>query len=790
MEIDAVRLLGEVGKLAEIERSPGLGRANPARRLSTRVKGGGPLVPRAAANEGPSLPPHLVQREVAPPPNTTTDTPAKGQPTTSGRVSAPRTNRENAFTHPATSKRVSHLTKKEPVVGAEELAFIYDVSDKSQNAIKLEAGHADHGDGKAGEESKGSMQPNDFNLVTTVQADVGAGVKAHTNVEQSEDSGQAQEGKNPSGQYPSLRPTTRKEVALLKHTMIALLQDIGCDLDQDYPTEMHAFLAIIQEEQKIYDAVFQEIIRQVTVNMIERGEVLAEIRRRYGSMFSKIPRHVRHLHTELVAQRKLNRRLTEELMRSKEVVADLWSELDAVRKHDVEVTKQAQDAQEKLVSVLTQSDNTDEILEEYHKLYRMQRDRLEEAVRSIELEKRVWVEAATGLAMRIGMEHGMTDLVLLQKHENSRLRATNHMIVIISNINDGEMTNIEKKIDEWRTKIVKLSQAVVDEDLSNISVLTKMQRDMKMVLKNLNANEPVDTIEVEHPLLKMFHIYDVKSLAENLMRWVENVTSVAIRFTSDRDISLQEDIQLLRKTTEAWIEAGLKLLRRNEKNTNSKDYIPLTEVLTKLGAEIEEWLNKMEMRISGEDGIASHVISLQNQLEDRYTTYSARDFDKPLPSSERAALKESLSHWIEQIGVLMETLSNSSEKEQQKIPMHVENWIKRLVDQLNTDTDLRNEENLKLHTSMLSWMVHLLVKGGKEKPNESWDHDFHQLHQELISFNMNLLRDSSDLEMVGDDQKDLRTVVQLLSENWVNVARRLLQQERRNAEKLHGEESN
>ncbi|KAI8854573.1 hypothetical protein BC829DRAFT_359696 [Chytridium lagenaria] len=538
--------------------------------------------------------------------------------------------------------------------------------------------------------------------------------------------------------------------------MVALLQDIGCDMEQEYPTEMHAFLAIIQEEQKIYDAVFQEIIRQVTVNMIERGDVLAEIRKRYGSMFSKIPRHVRHLHTELVAQRKLNRRLSEELMRSKDVVSDLWGELEAVRKHDVEVTKQAQDAQEKLVSVLTQSDNTDEILEEYHKLYRMQRDRLEEAVRQIEHEKRMWVEAATGLAMRIGQEHGMTDLMLLQKHENSRLRATNHMIVIISGVNETELTGIEKKIDDWRNRIIKLSQAVVDEDLVNINTLTKMQRDMKMVLKNLNANDPVDPIEIEHPLLKMFHIFDVKSLAEHLMRWVENITSVAIRFTSDRDLSLQEDIQYIRKVTEAWIEAGLKLLRRNEKNTNSKDYLPLTEVLTNMGTEIEEWLNKMEMRISGEDGIASHVISLQNQLEDRYTTYSARDFEKPLPGSERTQLKESLGHWIDQIGA---TLSNSSEKEQHKIPLHVENWVKRLMDQLNTDTDLRNEENLKLHTSMISWMVNLLVKGGREKPNDSWDHDFHQLHQELISFNINLMRDSSDLEMIGDDNRDLRAVV-------------------------------
>jgi hypothetical protein len=178
--------------------------------------------------------------------------------------------------------------------------------------------------------------------------------------------------------HVSLKPTNRKEVAILKHTMVNLLRDLGVSEEtEEYPTDMHAFLSVIQEEQKIYDSVFQEIIRQVTVNMSERGDILAEIQSRYATMFAKVPKHVRHLHTELVAQRKLNKRLTEELLKSKDTMSQLVSEVELVRKHDAHVSRQAQDTQEKLVSILTQSDNSEEILEEYHKLYRMQRDRLE-----------------------------------------------------------------------------------------------------------------------------------------------------------------------------------------------------------------------------------------------------------------------------------------------------------------------------------------------------------------------------------------------------------------------------
>ncbi|KAJ3281673.1 Axonemal dynein light chain domain-containing protein 1, partial [Borealophlyctis nickersoniae] len=699
---------------------------------------------------------------------------------------------DNAFKHPTTAKRVAHLApSKQASTVPQDLTFIYDVTDRPNPgvntapprvAVDAIAGHhqgAGGGEGRGDHEAAAGetdveLSAEDMQVVKAVVANhqqvywrAGGCNHGFLDVDflpetdsvhlHQEGSSTGEDGQ---GHYPSLRPTTRKEVALLKHTMVALIKEIGADMDQEYPTEMHAFLALIKEEQKIYDAVFAEIIRQVTVNMIERGEVLAEIRTRYANMFSKIPQHVKHLHTELVAQRKLNRRLSEELLRSKETTQTLIRELEVVRKHDTEVSKQASDAQEKLISVLTQSDGTDEILEEYHKLYRMQRDRLEEAVRLTEQEKRMWVDAATSLALRIGQEHGITDLVQLQKFEHARLRAANHMIVIISNTNDSELTAIERKIEEWRAKLIRLSQSVVEEDQQNIETVAKMQRDMQMVLKSLSANEPTDTIEAEHPALKVFHLYDVRSLADHLMKWVEQITSVAIRFTSDRDLTIQEEISQIRKMGEVWIEAGHKLLRRNERNTNGRDYVPLTDMVTNIGIEVDEWLTKLDMRVSGEDGIASHVISLQNQLEDRYTTYSARDFDKPLPPSERTQLRESLTTWIDHIGTnIIDTLSNTTEKEQHKVPLHVENWAARLLDQMNTDTDIRNEENLKLHTAMISWMVHLLVKGGKEAPSDAWDHEFHQLQQELLSFNVNLMRDASDIEMLSDDKKNLRTVV-------------------------------
>lgn len=154
--------------------------------------------------------------------------------------------------------------------------------------------------------------------------------------------------------------------------------------------------------------------------------------------------------------------------------------------------------------------------------------------------------------------------------------------------------------------------------------LSKMDRDLKLVLKNLESTDPVDAIDSEHPLLRVFHIYDVRTLSDSLSKWVEIINSVAIRFTSDSDITFREEISGIRALVETWIEAGLKLTIRNERTTNGKDYKSLTENLSSLNSEIDLWLRKIEMRVTGEDGIASQVISLQNQLEDRYACMKRR----------------------------------------------------------------------------------------------------------------------------------------------------------------------
>ncbi len=116
-----------------------------------------------------------------------------------------------------------------------------------------------------------------------------------------------------------MKPTGRTEVMQLKHTMDVLLNKAGISsVDQKGPTQVivtwilsvrnltmrgcihfvfllqiHNLLEIIKQEQDIYNIIFHEVIRQVTVECKERGEILAKLRERYANLLARVPRQIK-----------------------------------------------------------------------------------------------------------------------------------------------------------------------------------------------------------------------------------------------------------------------------------------------------------------------------------------------------------------------------------------------------------------------------------------------------------------------------------------------------------------
>ena len=102
-----------------------------------------------------------------------------------------------------------------------------------------------------------------------------------------------------------------------------------------------------------------------------------------------------------MAQRALDRRLTDELIRFKTAIASLSKELNEVREHDQEVTQQALEAQKDLASALSESEKNANLVAEYHSLYEIQRSRLEFQICSLNKERDLWSRAVYDLAVKV-----------------------------------------------------------------------------------------------------------------------------------------------------------------------------------------------------------------------------------------------------------------------------------------------------------------------------------------------------------------------------------------------------
>uniref|UniRef100_A0A670Y768 Axonemal dynein light chain domain containing 1 n=1 Tax=Pseudonaja textilis TaxID=8673 RepID=A0A670Y768_PSETE len=179
-----------------------------------------------------------------------------------------------------------------------------------------------------------------------------------------------------------MKPSGRLEVLQLMKVMDTMLEKAGTN---DVNVGMHNILEVIKVEQNIYNIVFHEIIRQVSVDCAERGQLLSKLRygvlctnapslfvishqsfflfymflsyrQRYVELLERIPRQMRTLFREMMAQRVMDKHITDELFHFKQAIGQLTRELNTIREHDHRTTFEAEKAYQELARAVKESE--------------------------------------------------------------------------------------------------------------------------------------------------------------------------------------------------------------------------------------------------------------------------------------------------------------------------------------------------------------------------------------------------------------------------------------------------
>ncbi|XP_045308687.1 axonemal dynein light chain domain-containing protein 1 isoform X2 [Leopardus geoffroyi] len=475
--------------------------------------------------------------------------------------------------------------------------------------------------------------------------------------------------------FPSMKPNKRVEVVQLNDVMDAMLERAGVE-NQEYtaPTKMHKLLHMLKKEQTIYNTVFHELIRQVSVDCADRGELLSKIRERYVQMLDQIAQQMIDFYKDMVTQRIMDQRILEELYNFKNVTEELTRELCLVRAHDMKLTKEAEKAHRDLAQALLDAEKNAKIVEEYHDLYTLQRGRMECDIKQLMSERDVWSSATYELALK-----DTADLALLQKLTQKWRNLMNKF--------KNEVEQNEESIRE-RLQIVK-------------DGLTKWQQ----FFRN-NSEKDILSPDKEN-------IFE--SVIPDFKQWQKMLNEDKEKFTGDCLVSKYDSLKIIKHLQENWTDTGFGIFGRHK--SMEGELPPEQQHMKEIVKTIGRLYKEFEIRINGDNGISKILSSLISSLEFcSFKMESVLEFPE-MHLKEYEELNEKINEIISQLDASLNIVgtippyidTDSGSVLQAQIFNMIQQWLLKIGNEINNGNIELQHQMDELHISMIQWMVSLLI---------------------------------------------------------------------------------
>ncbi|XP_015243344.1 PREDICTED: axonemal dynein light chain domain-containing protein 1 [Cyprinodon variegatus] len=516
---------------------------------------------------------------------------------------------------------------------------------------------------------------------------------------------------------PSLRPSGRLEAIQLMRMMDDMLEKAGVDQQSEELTEMcqlEGLLELVKTEQKIYNIVFHEVIRQVTVGCAERGQLLAKLRQRYQSLLDGIPRRLMALHTEMVAQRAVDRRLIEEIHRIKASIQQLNTELSNIRDHEAFVSQQVDHGQQQLAEGLRETHSSSDVVQGYHQLYELHRARLEDQLLQITEDRDLWSQFTFSLALEVIKVKKLQVFRELHVAEECWFKTAKHCLLFISTKDAEDLHNIVELTSYWKEQLIMLMSQLKRTEHAQFAQLTSTQQSITKWSNFLKTQKKGSDPEYGSSALEEI-IADVKQCSHMLSLQCEE-------YQGEKQLLLQQKLNELRSVQKKWLDVSLQLFKRHTYSDAESAESPQT--IRALDRVLIELLKQFELNLSGENGIHRLMMSLVWLMESWTSTAIAGiDWFK---------LEEALFNWkklTEEILLQFSTAKTQNQKDQNKHDFYREGKkalddIQEFTSSLTNFTESKNqkleEEVISIHIAQTRWMLDLMLV---MVPNQSDEED-------------------------------------------------------------------
>ncbi|KAF5916669.1 hypothetical protein HPG69_005464 [Diceros bicornis minor] len=539
--------------------------------------------------------------------------------------------------------------------------------------------------------------------------------------------------------FPSMKPNKRVEVVQLNDVMDTMLERAGVE-NQEYtgPTKMHKLLHILKKEQTIYNTVFHELIRQVSVDCADRGELLSKIRERYVQMLDQIARQMIDFYKDLVTQRMMDQRILEELYNFKNVIEELTRELCLVRAHDMKLTKEAEKAHKDLAQALLDAEKNAKIVEEYHDLYTLQRGRMESDIKQLMAERDIWSSATYELALKVIERNRVILAKRLYLNEKGWSKYTTHFIILLSTKDTADLALLQKLTQKWRNLVNKFKQEVEQNEESTREKLQIVKDGLIKWQQYFRNNSGKDILSPNKG-----NIFE--SVLPDFKQWQMMLNEDKDKFAGDLLVSKYDSLKIIKHLQENWTDIGLGIFGRHK--SMEGEMPPERQHMEEIVKSIGRLYKEFEIRINGDNGkkktIMIRLLDLIRNFNNGsiFISYFANEIGQSLISSlefcsfklesllefpemflgEWEGLNGKINEMKSQLDALLNIIGtvpqyldmDSGSVLQARIYNMIQQWLLKIGNEINNgNIELQRHGWSKmdeLHISMIQWMVNLLI---------------------------------------------------------------------------------
>ncbi|XP_042729840.1 axonemal dynein light chain domain-containing protein 1 [Lagopus leucura] len=509
--------------------------------------------------------------------------------------------------------------------------------------------------------------------------------------------------------FPSMKPSGRLEVIQLMEAMDSMLEKAGVDelIGVTGPSQLHNMLELMKAEQNIYNVVFHEMIRQVSVDCKERGQLLSKLRQRYVDLLERIPQQMKALYKKMMAQQLVDRHITEELLYFKECVAQLASELYEVREHDCKVTKEAEKAQKELAAAMQEAEANANLLEQYRELYELQRRRLEDQVLVVSQERDIWSSAACNLALMIIERNQLTLIRRLHISGKALTKVLKHFIVLLASKDLRDLADLQEETEQFKGILGHVGAETEHLEESSKEKLQIVLRNLNKWLQYQHSNF---SFQMKEELLDEI-LEDMKLLINMLKEDVQ-------LYAGETYLAKTESLRSAARIQGHWTELGETVLSRHRDLTGALP--PQLAALEEINQSARELYQQYNIRISGNNGTARFLTVLVRSMEDWLLKAQELTRGSGMHETELQAFYHMIPSWLAQVDALMSIIGSSQlHKAENDMELHfpvvpreffkrVQQWILSVNTEAEKSTTHLNEEVTELHRNLTLWLVNLL----------------------------------------------------------------------------------